>query len=142
MTDWKKRLRYGIAEATALESSGLITFREASSYLSSELGIYGTVIPEQPDEAISLSLYVVSEGIETVVGAQFRMRAKTDTRLDLIEDALSNSWVDRQAGTLRGVSLIMSRWASGAPLGQDGSDRLTRSANYYLTVQRPLRHRS
>lgn len=138
-----KRLRYGIAEATALESEGLITFKEPPDvYSSAELGVHGVVLPEKPDEAIALALYVVSEGVETVIGAQFRFRAKSDARLDLIEDALSNSWVQRQNGTLRDVTLIMSNWSSGASLGQDSADRLIRSANYYLTVERPLRHRT
>jgi hypothetical protein len=142
MSDWKKRLRYGIAEATALESDGLIGFSATGSPPANKVGIYGTVLPEQPDEAIALSLYLVAEGAETVMGAQFRFRARTDLRLDLIEDALANSWTERQNGTLGDVTLIMSSWSSGASLGQDGSDRLVRSSNYYLTVSRPLRHRT
>lgn len=140
---WLTDLRYAVAQATAAESGGLITWRQPPGvYQLSELGIYGLVMPEQPDEAIALNLYVVDESVESVIGAQFRYRAKTDARLDQIEDALSNSWTKRWTGTLGSGKLIMSQWASGASLGQDGNGRITRSANFYLTVERPLRHRT
>jgi hypothetical protein len=142
MSAWLRDLRYGVAAATAAESDNLIGFSAVGLPPAGKIGIYGVVMPEKPDEAIALSLYVVSETIETVVGVQFRFRAKTDARLDAIEDSLSNSWVHRQNGTLNGVTLILSSWSSGASLGQDSADRLARSANYYLTVERPLRHRT
>lgn len=146
MSDWLKRLRYGVGEATAAESGGLLTWRAPDGaepvYLDSEIGIHGLVMPESPDEAITLNLYPVQERPDTIVGAQFRMRAKTDGRLDLIEDALSNIWSDRWGGTLGGIRLVLGTWASGASLGQDQNGRLERSVNYYLRVERPLEHRT
>jgi len=99
-------------------------------------------MPESPDEAIALNLYPVQERPDTIVGAQFRMRAKTDGRLDLIEDALSNIWSDRWGGTLGGIRLVSASWASGASLGQDQNGRIERSMNIYLRVERMLAHRT
>jgi len=141
--NWVTTLRYAVAKATADESGGLITWRQPPGvYLPTELGIYNTVLPESPNEAIALGLYPVTEGVETTMGVQFRYRAATDARLDEIEDRLSNSWTQREAGTLEPIELIMCQWSSGASLGQDSGGRLTRSANFYLTANRPLRYRT
>jgi hypothetical protein len=143
VTSWLRTLRHEIAQATANESDGLIDYAlPPAVYASAETGIYGLVLPESPDRAIALSMNVVDEQIETTVAVQFRMRAENDDELDFIEDALSQSWTSRQAGTLGSIVLIMSRWASGASLGQDSSNRITRSVNYVLTVERSLRHRN
>ena len=146
MTAWLNTLRKGVGALTASESGGLLTWRDPDGadpvYLASEIGIHGLVMPESPDEAVALNLYPVQESPDTIVGAQFRMRAKTDGRLDLIEDALSNCWLDRWGGTLGGIRLVLATWASGASLGQDQNGRLERSANVYLRVERPLAHRT
>lgn len=146
MTTWLRELRYAVADLTAAESAGLLTWRRPDGpspvYLDSEIGIHGLVMPESPDAALTLNLYPVQESPDTIVGAQFRMRAKTDGQLDLIEDALSNCWLDRWGGTLGGIRLVLATWASGASLGQDQNGRLERSANVYLRVERPLAHRT
>lgn len=146
MSDWKKRLRYGIAELSASASGGLLTFRDPSKgsavYLPSEIGIYGTVLPEEPDEAVALTLYGIQEKPDTIMGAQFRMRAQSDGRLDLIEDALSSCWTDRWGGTLNEIRLVEASWSSGADLGTDQNGRLVRSMSIYLRVERPLPHRT
>lgn len=142
MTGWLKDLRHAIASATADESDELLSYvAPPAVYSAGQTGIYGLVLPESPDRAVALSLNVLDEQIETVVGVQFRFRAENDDELDIIEDALSQSWSNRPAGTLGTIALIMSRWSSGASLGQDSSNRITRSVNYQLTVARPLRHR-
>lgn len=140
--NWLTDLRYGIASVTAAESDSLISWRDSTPYTSDEIGIFGVVLPESPDEAISLNLYLMSESPVTVMGAQFRFRARTDARLDLIENVLSNCWSDRWGGTLGSVPLVASAWASGTSLGQDQNGRLERSMNIYLTVDRPLSHRT
>lgn len=146
MSTWLRELRYGIGQRTALDSSGLITWRDPAgpnpSYSDSEIGVHGLVLPEHPDEAIALSVYVLEETPDTVVGVQFRLRAKTDGRLDLIEDALSNIWTDRWGGTLRGIRLVLASWASGASLGQDQNGRQERTVTYRMRVERPLAHRT
>lgn len=152
MSDWLKRLRYGIAEQTALDSDGIVGFDPAGfettapgvefEIVPGAVPIVGFVLPEAPDEAIALSLYPVSESPVTVMGVQFRYRAASDGRLDLIEDALSNCWTDRWGGTLGGIRLVSATWASGASLGQDQNERLERSVNYRMTVDRPLTHRT
>lgn len=143
--NWLTDLRYGVASVTASSSGGLLKWRQPPSggaYLSSEIGIYGSIMPESPDAAVAASLYVVSEQPVTVVGVQFRMRAASDAALDAIENVLANCWTDRWGGSLGSVKLVQSRWASGAPLGQDQNGRLERSINFYLTVERQLLHRN
>ena len=138
---WKKDLRYGIADVTATEHPELFDFQaDGSAPAADRCGIYGTVMPEAPDQAVAMSLTVVSEELETIVAVQFRFRARTDAELDTLEDALANSWTNRRAGMVGSARLIRSGWASGASMGQDSSQRLVRSANFYMTVKRPLTH--
>lgn len=148
MTEWLKRLRYGVAQQTALDSGGLLAFDPGTfepalfEPVEGTVPIGGLVLPERPDAAVALNLYPVAESPVTVIGAQFRYRAATDGELDRIEDALSNCWTDRWGGTLGGIRLVSASWASGASLGSDQNERIERSANYRLTVDRPLPHRT
>lgn len=139
---WLTDFRTAVAQATADESGGLLTFRPQGAYRAGELGIYGVVLPEAPDDAVSLSAATISEDVETVMRATFRYRSRTEVGLDVIGDALADSWTKRPAGTLGSVRIIMAQWASGASLGQDSNNRLLRSANFYITVSRPLRNRT
>lgn len=147
--NWLTELRYGTAFVAANESDGLLKFvvpAAASSIaeiatVNGQIDIVGLVLPETPDEVVSLNMGVVDETVETIVRATFRFRAKSEARLDEIGDTLDNVFTKRDAGMLGSVELIASQWSSGASLGQDGSQRITRSANYYLTVMRPLRNR-
>lgn len=146
---WLTDLRYAVGALTAEESGDLLTWRSPVDpdpaeriYLESEVGIHGLVMPESPDTAVALNLYPVQETPDTIVGAQFRYRARRDADLDAIEDALSNTWVDRWGGSLGGIRLVSASWASGASLGQDQIGRLERSMNIYLRVERPLEHRT
>lgn len=141
--NWLTRLRYGVARVSAQESAGLLKFVEpGGSTVAGTIDIVGVVMPDKPDECVALTTQVISQGVETIVRATFRFRAATEARLDQIGDTLDNIWTERGAGTLGGVDLILSQWSSGASLGQDGQERLTRSANYYLTVARPLTNRN
>lgn len=147
--NWLTELRYGTAFVAANESDGLLKFvvpAAASSIaeiatVDGEIAIVGLVMPESPDEVVSLNLGIIAEDVETIVRATFRSRAKSEARLDEIGDTLDNIFTKRDAGMLGSVELIASQWSSGASLGQDGSQRISRSANYYLTVARPLRNR-
>lgn len=146
---WLRDLRYGVGEATAAGSDGLLTWRSPLAenpierlYQAGEVGIHGLVMPEEPDTAVALNLYPVQETPDTIVGAQFRYRARVESILDEIEDALSNTWADRWGGNLGGIRLVSASWASGASLGQDQNGRIQRSMNVYLRVERPLEHRT
>jgi hypothetical protein len=137
-------LRHAIAETTANESDGLITFKSSGKYLSNEIGVYSTVLPETPDNAIAVTLYTVSDNLpdgETVIACQFMFRSKSIATLDSIEDAIANVWTARLGGNLGNIKLVMAAWSSGASIGQDSNDRLARSVNYYLTVNRPNQNR-
>ena len=133
-------LRKAIAAETAAKSGGVIAYRATGAYLAGEVGIRDVVLPETPDDAVAMTLYVLSDLIadgDTIFGLQFRSRARTSSKLDAIEDALMNCWSRRAGGTLDTVKLVQSSWASGASLGQDGNDRKMRSVNFRLTVHRP-----
>lgn len=139
---WLTDLRNGIATATAAESGGLLTFRATGVYTAAQVGIHGLVLPAEPVEAVAMNLLVLVEGAETVVECSFRFRAARESRLDTIEDALSNCWTERRNGTLNGVKVIQSQWASGASLGQDSNGRLSRSINFNITAHRALTYRT
>lgn len=136
------QLRKGVAAVAAAESGGLIQYKPSGKYTGAGAGIYGSTLPEQPDEAIALTTYGVSASPEWIAGVQFRFRAASDIAADAIEDALTRSFSERQNGSLGDVTLIMSLWSSGATLGQDGSDRVLRSINFYMTVHRPMPNRT
>jgi len=137
-------LRHAIAETTADESDGVLTFKPSGKYLSNEIGIFSTILPESPDNAVAMTLYVVRDNIpdgDTIIACQFKMRSKSIATLDSIEDAIANVWTARLGGNLGNIKLVMAAWSSGASIGQDSNDRLARSANYYLTVNRPNQNR-
>jgi len=140
--NWLTELRYGCAAVSADESDGLLAFAEPDKVaIVGTIPIVGLVMPEQPDECVAMNMGVLDESAETTTRLTFRMRAHSEARLDLIGDTLDNIWTKRDAGMLGNARLIMSQWSSGATLGQDGSKRIERSANYYLTVARPLVNR-
>lgn len=138
---WKRDLRQGIAQTLADEHPTLFAFNaDGTAPNPARCGIYGVVMPDQPDEAVALNVTVAEEALETTVAVQFRYRAATEARLDAMEDAMASSYTNRSAGMLGSARLIRSRWASGASLGQDSRQRLERSANFYMVVKRPLTH--
>ena len=133
-------LQKAIAAETAAKSGGIIAYRATGAYLAGEVGLRDVVLPETPDDAVAMTLYVLSDLIsdgDTIYGLQFRSRARTSSKLFAIEDALMNCWSRRAGGTLDTVKLVQSSWASGASLGQDSNDRKLRSVNFRLTVHRP-----
>jgi hypothetical protein len=138
---WLTDLRHGIGQATADESAGLLTYRTPAEgvYVPGELGIYATITPPNPDDVVTMTTYVIEQGVETIVGVQFKLRASKVATLDSVEDALTNSWSKRQNGSLNGVTVIQSQFASGTSLGQDANGRILRSVNYRVTANRPLR---
>lgn len=139
---WLNDLRKGVAVATAAESGGVLTFLSTGTYPAGQVGIYGMLMPPTPDEAVALHLYPLTDDLEVVVGVQFKYRAATEDRLGVIEECLFDSWRQRGADTLNGVSMILCSWSSGAALGQDSNGRLTRTANFYMTAHRALPDRT
>lgn len=132
-----------IAVQTAAEHDELIQYSEAGAYSGPRAGLYDTVLPETPDDAIAVTVYPLSDNVsdgDAIFGVQFRCRSSSKSRLYELEDAIRDSWARRPGGTLGAVRLVQSVWSSGASLGQDANDRLIRSSNYYLTVHRPSMH--
>lgn len=138
-------VRRGVAEITAAESGGVLKFSPAGEYLPTDAGLYSVLLPEHPDTAVAITLYPVSDlstDGDAILGCQFMMRSSSISTLDAIEDAIASSWTRRPNDKLAGETLVMSKFASGASLGQDSNDRLRRSANFYLTIHRPNTNRT
>lgn len=140
---WMRELRYEIARLTAAETS-LFGYLgpDAAEALNGRIGIYSSTLPEHPDEACALALTTITNRPVTIIGAQFRLRAESDGRLDDMQDAIENCWHDRWGGTLGSIRLVSAEWASGTSLGNDQNERPERVVNVNLTVHRPLAHRT
>lgn len=139
---WMNDIRKHIASVTASSSSGLFTFRPTGAYQSGEVGIYGSIMPETPDEAISVVVYGIEESADTILSVQFMIRAASDSRLDEFEDAVSNCWSWAWNSKLNDTTIVGSSLSSGAALGQDSNNRVRKSLNYRMIVERPLTHRT
>lgn len=141
---WLTDVRYGVGALLAAEHPTLFQHSE-SAYTPAQLAsglvpIVGLVMPEAPVEVLALDVTQVAKGVESIFRAQFRTRALTEARLDHMEDALADTFERKGHTEVGGATLILSTWSSGAALGQDGAGRVLRSANYYLTMARPLAH--
>lgn len=139
---WKTDIRKHIASLTASSSGGLFTFKQTGSYSNNEVGIYGSILPEMPDEAIGITIYGIEETVDTILSVQFMLRAKSEARLDAFEDAVSNTWVWATNSKLFDTTIVGSSWSSGAALGQDSNNRIRRSLNFRMIVDRPLINRT
>ncbi len=139
---WMTDIRKHIASVTASQSGGLFVFRATGAYQAGEVGIYGQVMPETPDEAISMTVYGVSESSDTILNVQFMLRASSESRLDEFEDAVSNCWSWAWNSKLNDTTIVGSSLSSGAALGQDSNNRVRKSLNYRMIVDRPLTHRT
>jgi hypothetical protein len=131
--------------AQYLAAAGIGTYRPTGAYLPSETAIAFDAMPPDPDRAIVLSDYPVSDDpslSDSVVGIQIRTRGLSDP-LDVksISDAVfallhGANWVN--FGTVRVVEILRN---SGIPMGRDENLRWERSDNYYATVNRPSTNR-
>lgn len=131
--------------AQYLATAGVGTYRSTGAYLSSETAIVFDAMPPEPDRAIVLSDYPVSDDpslSDSVLGIQIRTRGIADP-LDVkaISDAVFNLLHGANGvnfGTVRVVEILRN---SGIPMGRDENNRWERSDNYYATVNRPSTNR-
>ena len=139
---WMTDIRKHIASSTATQSAGLFTFRATGAYQANEVGIYSSVMPESPDEAVSITVYGIEDGADSILSVQFMLRASSEARLDAFVDAVSNAWSWNYNSKLFNTTIVGSSLSSGAALGQDSNNRVRRSLNYRMIVDRPLTHRT
>jgi hypothetical protein len=128
----------GLAEM--LTAAGLGIWRPAGVYTATETGITVAMMPPEPDRAICLTPYPVTDGptTEGVIGVQIRMRAGRDPRaVTDLADAVFNVLHNRAHATLGGILCPLIWRNSQAWIGADSRDRMELTANYYLNVSRP-----
>ena len=146
MSGFETNLLTGVAQLLA--AAGVGVWRDTGAYAATETGIVLDVIPQDPDQIITLSDYDISDDptlSDSVIAVQVRTRwGGQDPRpvkdLDgAIFDALHGLESVTLTGGVHVVSLVRR---SGVSLGQDTNNRWMRSANYYATVWRPSTNRS
>jgi hypothetical protein len=101
---------------------------------------------QTPEKQIQIRDYPVLDGRaddEDVVGIQFSIRGGTDPdEVSDVIDGLFALFHDLWSVTIGPVKVVKSNRQSGANLGPDGSGRVSRTENYYFTVNRPLANRA
>lgn len=141
---FRTNLIIGIAEYLHAEGAG--TWSPAGPYLATDTAITVDVLPQEPDKAISLTLYPVQDDATTdsIIGLQCRVRGSIGSRTtdkDII-DALFDTLHDLQDVSLGGVPIVRAWHQSGAELGPDTKNRFEHTANYYIQCTREGKHRS
>jgi len=145
MSGFQTNLAVGVAELLA--GASVATWRPTGAYLAGEVGIFLKKIPQEPDGAVSLTLYPVSDDPslpDSVLGLQVLTRAAgADPRpVDDLADAIFDVLHGRHDFDLpTGVRVVQALHQGGGTLGQDDLNRWGRSDNYYLTVCRPSLNR-
>lgn len=114
-------------------------------YGPEDVAIVPGLLPDQPDRAIALMPYNVSDDIATsdgVVGVQLRYRGRDDINDVLqIADSAFNALQGVDQLNFPGGQIYQVQRNSSTPLGPDSSLRLEYVENYYLSVWHPTDHR-
>lgn len=136
----------GIADLLVAKSIG--AWKPTGAYTSGETGIVLDLAPQDPDNIIALSDYVVSDDpslSDSVIGVQVVTRwTGQDPRLVKDLDSRIFDVLHGMPATdlATGVHIVSCFRRSGVSLGQDASTRWSRSSNYYVTVHRPSTNRT
>ena len=134
--------------ASLLATAGVGVWKLTGSYATTDVAIAVDAVPLSPNDAITLTDYVVSDDptlSDSVLGLQVRTRkAGADPRpVKDLDGAIFALLHGMPATTLPGgVHVVSCFRRSGASLGQDANGRWSRSSNYYATVHRPSTNRT
>jgi hypothetical protein len=141
MAGYQTNLTTGIA--VLLADAGVASWSPTAAYDVTATGILLKVMPPEPDNAVTLSTYPVSDDptlADTVTGLQVMTRAGgADPRpVDDLADAVFDQLQGLHDLTLStGVRVVMVEHKGGSSLGQDDEKRWARVDNYYVTTYRP-----
>jgi hypothetical protein len=133
--------------ADLIDGIGGATWSPTGTYQDTDTGIFSQSTPPNPDGAVVLSAFSVSDDptlADSVAGLQVMTRmGGLDPRpvndlADTIFDALQGI---HDVTLSTGVQVIECGRRSSLPLGQDDLRRWLRSDNYYVTTYRPAPHR-
>lgn len=137
----------GIGLAQRIADAGIGTYRvDGSAYLPTETAIVFGAMPPDPDRAIVLSDYPVTDDpslSDSILGWQMRCRGGVSPNdVAGISDALFDLFHGAKDYTVNGVRVVVSLRNSGLPGGRDDNNRWERFDNYYFTVHRPSANRT
>lgn len=141
---WTTNLLTGLAEYLAAAGIGVWRPPEQSEpYGPDDVAIVLGAMPAEPERAIVLAAYPVSEGLALAnvrVGVQVRTRAGNDPRdVQDLDDAVWEQLHGATGLVLGGVDVVQVFRQSSATLGhaRDQTARWERVSNYYMDAMRP-----
>ena len=140
MSSYENDITTAVAELLAARGVG--EWRPNGVYNAGALpAIFVQVVPDIPRDVITLSPYPVQAGIDpndSVLGMQVRTRTqgRDPRRTNDLDGAVYDVLHGARGLSLSGYRITKILFQSGASMGQDGSERWGRSANYYITGPR------
>lgn len=140
MSSYENDITTAVAELLAARGVG--EWRPNGVYNAGALpAIFVQVVPDIPRDVITLSPYPVQAGIDpndSVLGMQVRTRTqgRDPRRTNDLDGAVYDVLHGARGLSLSGYRITKILFQSGAIMGQDGSERWGRSANYYITGPR------
>ena len=140
MSSYENDITTAVAELLAARGVG--EWRPNGVYNAGALpAIFVQVTPDIPRDVITLSPYPVQAGMEpndSVLGLQVRTRTegRDPRRTNDLDGAVYDVLHGARGLSLSGYRITKILFQSGASMGQDGSERWGRSANYYITGPR------
>lgn len=142
--DFDNLLLAGIAQLLA--TNHVAQYSATGAYNAGDTAITIQKLPADPDNAIALTTYPVSDDptlSDSVIGLQVKTRtAGADPRpTNTLAGLAYNALHGLQAVLPSGVTVVLCTRQSGSALGQDDRDRSIRVDNYYLQVWRPAPNR-
>ena len=140
MSSYENDITTAVAELLAARGVG--EWRPNGVYNAGALpAIFVQVVPDIDRDVITLSPYPVQAGIDpndSVLGMQVRTRTqgRDPRRTNDLDGAVYDVLHGARGLSLSGYRITKILFQSGASMGQDGSERWGRSANYYITGPR------
>ena len=140
MSSYENDITTAVAELLAARGAG--EWRPNGVYnAGARPAIFVQVVPDIPRDVITLSPYPVQAGIDpndSVLGMQVRTRTqgRDPRRTNDLDGAVYDVLHGARGLSLSGYRITKILFQSGASMGQDGSERWGRSANYYITGPR------
>lgn len=140
MSSYENDITTAVAELLAARGVG--EWRPNGVYNAGALpAIFVQVTPDIPRDVITLSPYPVQAGMDpndSVLGLQVRTRTegRDPRRTNDLDGAVYEVLHGARGLSLSGYRITKILFQSGASMGQDGSERWGRSANYYITGPR------
>ena len=140
MSSYENDITTAVAELLAARGVG--EWRPSGAYDAGALpAIFIQAVPDIARDVITLSPYPVQAGLDpndSVLGLQVRTRTqgRDPRRTNDLDGAVYDVLHGARGLSLSGYRITKILFQSGASMGQDGSERWGRSANYYITGPR------